>query len=147
MGEILGLGLSHYPNLRGTDDAMASILRRSLQRPDVPDSWKDVKSWPQAMQDEWGDDEGRTAAPKHRAEFVKIIIPKENEKDIEDIPKSLVKQIEFHVVEHLDEVLHHALELDDLDEFFARARKLVDAGPPMPLEPKYAESETNTRTH
>jgi len=71
VGEILGLGLSHYPNLRGTDDAMASILRRNLQRPDVPDSWKDPKNWPQPMQEEWGDDEGRAAAPKHRADFVR----------------------------------------------------------------------------
>lgn len=71
MGEILGLGLSHYPPLRGTDHAMAGILRRNLQRPDVPDSWKDTKNWPKPMQEEWGADEGRSAAPKHRAEFVK----------------------------------------------------------------------------
>jgi Catalytic LigB subunit of aromatic ring-opening dioxygenase len=71
MGEILGLGLSHYPNLRGTDDAMASILRRALERPDIPAEWKDSKNWPPAMQAEWGNDEGRSAAPKHREEFVK----------------------------------------------------------------------------
>jgi hypothetical protein len=71
MGEILGLGLSHYPNIRGTDDAMAGILRRNLQRPDIPESSKDPKTWPLPMQEEWGNDEGRSAAPKHRAEFVK----------------------------------------------------------------------------
>ena len=71
MGEILGIGLSHYPGLRGADDAMAGILRRTLQRPDVPDSAKDPANWPKPMQEEWGKDEGRAAAPKHRAEFVK----------------------------------------------------------------------------
>jgi len=71
MGEILGLGLSHYPPMRGVDDSMASILRNTLQRPDVPDSAKDPKNWPAPMRSEWGEDEGRTAAPQHRVDFVK----------------------------------------------------------------------------
>jgi len=71
MAEILGLGLSHYPNLRGTDDAMASILRRTLQRPDIPEDVKDPSRWPTPMQREWGKDEGRSAAPKHREAFVR----------------------------------------------------------------------------
>ena len=71
MGEILGLGLSHYPPLRGKDDNMAYILRNTLKRPDVPDEVKDPATWPAPMRAEWGEDEGRSAAPKHRAEFVK----------------------------------------------------------------------------
>jgi hypothetical protein len=71
MGAILGLGLSHYPPLRGADDAMATILRRTLTRPDVPDAWKKPENWPAPMRQEWGADEGRSAAPKHRAELVK----------------------------------------------------------------------------
>lgn len=71
MGQILGLGLSHYPPLRGADDAMAGILRRTLKRPDVPDSWKKPENWPAPMRQEWGGDEGRSAAPKHRVELVK----------------------------------------------------------------------------
>jgi hypothetical protein len=70
MGEILGLGLSHYPYLRVLDDNMAAILRNTLKRPDVPEWWKDSSNWPGAMQAEWGDDEGRGAAPKHRAAFI-----------------------------------------------------------------------------
>jgi len=71
MGEILGLGLSHYPPIRGTDDAMAGILRGTLMRPDLPPEVKDPKNWPRAMQEEWGDDEGRSAAPRHREAFVR----------------------------------------------------------------------------
>ena len=71
MGEILGLGLSHYPNIRGTDDQMANILRGNLQRPDIPESVKDPATWPEPMRREWGDDEGRSFAPLHRAEFLK----------------------------------------------------------------------------
>jgi len=71
MGEILGLGLSHYPPMRGIDDAMAGILRNTLKRPDVPDSAKDPANWPAPMRAEWGEDEGRTSAAKHRTDFVK----------------------------------------------------------------------------
>jgi hypothetical protein len=70
MAEILGLGLSHYPYLRVVDDDMAGILRNTLKRPDVPDSWKDPATWPPDMQAEWGSDEGRSAAPRHRAAFI-----------------------------------------------------------------------------
>jgi hypothetical protein len=50
---------------------MASILRGTLRRPDVPDEWKDPNRWPKPMQAEWGDDEGRASAATHRAEFVR----------------------------------------------------------------------------
>ncbi len=47
----------------------------------------------------------------HRGGVKKIIIPKENEKDLQDIPASISKQLEFVSVEHMDEVLAHALVL------------------------------------
>lgn len=45
----------------------------------------------------------------HRAGLTTVIIPKENEKDIEDIPESVRKDLKFIPVTHLDEVLKHAL--------------------------------------
>ncbi len=44
-----------------------------------------------------------------RAGVTKILIPKENEKDLEDIPAEVKKTIEFVVVSTMDEVLEHAL--------------------------------------
>lgn len=44
-----------------------------------------------------------------RAEIKTIIIPKENEKDIEEIPSNVSKSLEFILVESMDEVLEHAL--------------------------------------
>ena len=38
-------------------------------------------------------------------------IPKENEKDLKDIPSSISKQLEFVTVDDMDEVLPHALVL------------------------------------
>lgn len=45
----------------------------------------------------------------HRAGLTKIILPKDNEKDIDDIPESVRNELEFVPVTHLDEVLEHAL--------------------------------------
>jgi ATP-dependent Lon protease len=45
----------------------------------------------------------------HRGGIKKVIIPKENEKDLKDIPASISKQVEMIPVEHMDEVLAHAL--------------------------------------
>jgi ATP-dependent Lon protease len=45
----------------------------------------------------------------HRAGIRKIVIPKDNEKDIDDIPESVRNEITFVAVSHMDEVLTHAL--------------------------------------
>lgn len=45
----------------------------------------------------------------HRAGLTKIILPKDNEKDIDDIPESVREGLEFVPVTHVDEVLKHAL--------------------------------------
>lgn len=45
----------------------------------------------------------------HRAGITTIIIPEENEKDIEDIPESVLEDLTFIKVAHLDKVLEHAL--------------------------------------
>ena len=47
----------------------------------------------------------------HRGGVKKIIIPKENEKDLKDIPATISKQLAFVSVAHMDEVLPHALVL------------------------------------
>jgi hypothetical protein len=71
MAVFLGLGLTHYPLLAGTDQHMAGLLRWTLTDPDIPDEYKDPASWPPLMQEEWGDDQGVTAAASHRAELRK----------------------------------------------------------------------------
>ncbi|MDQ0156151.1 endopeptidase La [Robertmurraya andreesenii] len=45
----------------------------------------------------------------HRAGLSKIILPKDNEKDIDDIPESVRNDLQFVPVTHVDEVLRHAL--------------------------------------
>ncbi len=48
----------------------------------------------------------------HRAGLKKVILPKDNEKDLEDIPDVVKNDLQFVLVSHLDEVLQHALAGD-----------------------------------
>ncbi|GGD54461.1 endopeptidase La [Paenibacillus nasutitermitis] len=45
----------------------------------------------------------------HRAGIKKVLLPKENERDLRDIPDSVRNDLEFIPVSHMDEVLQHAL--------------------------------------
>ena len=45
----------------------------------------------------------------HRGGIKKILAPKDNEKDLAEIPASITKQLDIVFVEHMDDVLEHAL--------------------------------------
>ncbi len=71
MGEILGIGLTHYPPLIAPDEDLAIPLRRTLARDErVPQEMKDPHNWPEPMRAEYGEDEGFTAAQQHRERLV-----------------------------------------------------------------------------
>ena len=48
----------------------------------------------------------------------RVIIPKENEKDLKEIPPKVLKAMEIIPVEHMDEVLRAALVLEDPEALF-----------------------------
>lgn len=66
MADFIGLGLTHYPLFTVPDDHMADLLKWTLQDPGIPESEKDVASWPARMREEWGQDAGTAAAAAHR---------------------------------------------------------------------------------
>ena len=66
MGEILGIGMTHYPPLAGRDENMAGILKGTLRDPAIPEEFKNPANWPAQMREEWGTDLGASAAPAHR---------------------------------------------------------------------------------
>jgi ATP-dependent Lon protease len=57
----------------------------------------------------------------HRAGIKKVLIPAENEKDIEEIPATVLKTVDLELVSHVDQVLKKALILDDPDSLFRHA--------------------------
>lgn len=48
----------------------------------------------------------------HRAGIKKIILPKENERDLEDVPEDARNELKFVPVETIEEVLREALDID-----------------------------------
>jgi hypothetical protein len=68
MGEILGLGVTHYPPLIGLDENMAGILRTVLKDPGLPERMRDPAAWPEPMRREFADPTATAAA--HRAWLV-----------------------------------------------------------------------------
>ncbi|MHB8182685.1 MAG: endopeptidase La [Candidatus Desulforudaceae bacterium] len=55
----------------------------------------------------------------HRAGIKTIIVPDANRKDLEEIPVNVKNQLEFILVEHMDEVLEAALVKDESSEIVA----------------------------
>ena len=54
----------------------------------------------------------------HRGRIKTVIIPKENEKDIKDIPKEVLKDLKVILVDHVDQVLVNALDIKNAKELF-----------------------------
>ena len=54
----------------------------------------------------------------HRGKIGTIIIPKDNEKDLAEIPPKILKSLTIIPVQHVDEVLRHALRIENPEEFF-----------------------------
>ena len=70
MGEILGLGVTHYPPLMGLDQTMADILRGILKDPGLPQQYREPSGWPEQLRKEYGMDGGASAATAHRERLV-----------------------------------------------------------------------------
>ena len=73
MGEILAVGITHYPPLAGRDETMSWILKRMLQNPHLQEKYRHSENWPAAMQQEWGNDEGVAAARAHRERLLQSL--------------------------------------------------------------------------
>ena len=69
-----------------------------------------------------------------RAGITEIILPKENEKDIEEIPEDIRDQIEFHLVESVDEVFSIAIE-GKLSPIPSASGEFEKPTPEPPVEP------------
>ncbi len=72
----------------------------------------------------------------HRAGLKTIILPKDNKKDLEDVPKEVLKELKFVFVEHMDEVLDVALTraLQPKPEPRISPHPVLHATPPEPVD-------------
>ena len=58
----------------------------------------------------------------HRGGIKTVLLPKDNAKDVDEIPQQVLKNVTLSQVEHMDEVLKQALVLLDPDAFFHSQR-------------------------
>jgi len=68
----------------------------------------------------------------YRAGIREIVMPEENEKDVEEIPEDVRKEMTFHLVEHMDQVLEHTL-VGDLESGVAPTAN--EGASPRPTAP------------
>ncbi len=62
----------------------------------------------------------------HRGGIRMVIVPKENEKDLKDIPKEIMKDLKVILVDHVDQVLVNALDVKtSKDVFKVRAERAM----------------------
>ena len=62
----------------------------------------------------------------HRAGVTTVVLPKDNRKDLREIPRRVLKLLRLVLVEHVDEVLREALRLDDPDTVFGGPRNVIE---------------------
>jgi ATP-dependent Lon protease len=62
----------------------------------------------------------------HRGGIATVIFPKDNAKDLRDIPKRVLRALHLLPVGHMDEVLRYALALDEPAEFLKEPSVPVD---------------------
>ena len=67
----------------------------------------------------------------HRHQIKTVLIPRDNAKDIKEIPARILKAVELVPVDHMDEVLKRALAVDDPETLFK------EVPPPLPPEPAF----------
>ncbi len=80
----------------------------------------------------------------HRGLIKKVLIPKENAKDIKEIPGKILKEVDLILVEHMDEVLKQALVLDDPDKVFS---KLIEEGEGVIVPTETPETSEEITAH
>jgi hypothetical protein len=66
MGEILGIGVTHFPGLMLPDPYMSSFLSRTLKSDRVPAEMKEPARWPEPLRQELAANENGGAAGEHR---------------------------------------------------------------------------------
>src|SRR5690606_21301912 len=62
----------------------------------------------------------------HRNGITTVLIPKDNRKDLRDIPRRVLKSVRIVLVDHMDDVLRIALMVDDAEKMFGPRRLLLE---------------------
>ena len=83
----------------------------------------------------------------HRGGITRILIPIENEKDLQEVPANILRAVHVEPVDHLDAVLRNALVLAEPDEFLAKNEAMVDEDPLYSSDTPDPTESTEIVTH
>ena len=83
----------------------------------------------------------------HRGGITRILIPIENEKDLQEVPANILRAVHVEPVDHLDAVLRNALVLAEPDEFLAKNETMVDEDPLYSSDTPNPTESTEIVTH
>jgi ATP-dependent Lon protease len=78
----------------------------------------------------------------HRGGIKTVILPHENEKDLAEVPAKIKNSLQFHFVQHMDEVIALAIDLTK-----GHASSPAEEGPPPAVPPHGGAGEGDVVTH
>ncbi|MES1178972.1 MAG: endopeptidase La [Myxococcales bacterium] len=81
----------------------------------------------------------------HRNGITTVLVPKENRKDLREIPRRVLKSLRVVLVEHMDDVLREAMVFPDPDTLFGPRRSLIEYRNGELIEEDGPESAASTR--
>jgi ATP-dependent Lon protease len=62
----------------------------------------------------------------HRGGITTVILPKENRKDLREVPRRVLRTLRLVLVEHVDDVLREALVVPDPEALFGPAKSVIE---------------------
>ncbi len=62
----------------------------------------------------------------HRGGIKTVLVPKENRKDLRDVPRRVLKDLRIVLIDHMDDVLREALVIDEPDRMFGPRRLAME---------------------
>jgi len=80
----------------------------------------------------------------HRGGIKHVLVPTENEKDIKDIPVTVLRSVKIEMVEHMDHVLRRALVLANPEDFLKKVESPAAGVVPSAFPAPVAEGELVT---
>ncbi|MGC9196102.1 MAG: endopeptidase La [Syntrophobacteraceae bacterium] len=75
----------------------------------------------------------------HRALLKTVLIPKDNAKDLKDIPEKILREVNIELLTHMDDVLKFALVTDQAGKLFTEPAKVEETPVILPKEPSADE--------
>jgi len=69
MGQILGLGITHYPSLCYKGN-MSRRIQQCLDDPALAERYRSVDDWHPTMREQWGSDQGQAHSDRHRQDLI-----------------------------------------------------------------------------